>query len=80
MTTQGNVIGPDAAAPPIEIVPEFGSEVSVVMTVLNEERHLAEAVGAVLDQDFVGSIEVILALGPSSDGTDAVAAALGANL
>ena len=76
MTTQGNVIGPDAAAPPIEIVPEFGSEVSVVMTVLNEERHLAEAVGAVLDQDFVGSIEVILALGPSSDGTDAVAAEL----
>lgn len=58
--------------------PEFGSAVSVVMPVLNEERHLAEAVAAVLDQDFQGSIEVILALGPSTDRTDAVAAELAA--
>lgn len=56
--------------------PEFGSAVSVVMPVLNEERHLAEAVAAVLDQDFDGSIEVILALGPSTDRTDVVAAEL----
>jgi cellulose synthase/poly-beta-1,6-N-acetylglucosamine synthase-like glycosyltransferase len=47
--------------------------VSVVMPVLNEERHLAEAVRAVLDQDYAGPIDVALALGPSSDRTDEVA-------
>ena len=76
VTTQGNVTRQTTAETTSERVPEFGAEVSVVMTVLNEERHLPEAVGAVLDQDFSGSIEVILALGPSSDRTDAVASAL----
>lgn len=55
---------------------QFGDAVSVIMPVLNEERHLEEAVGAVLDQDFPGLIEVILALGPSTDNTDSVAADL----
>ena len=54
----------------------FGDAVSVIMPVLNEERHLREAVAAVLDQDFEGAIEVILALGPSTDDTDLVAAQL----
>lgn len=54
-------------------------DVSVIMPVLNEERHLAEAVAAVLNQDFDGSLEVILALGPSTDKTDEVAAALASN-
>ncbi|MFC6008196.1 glycosyltransferase family 2 protein [Angustibacter luteus] len=49
------------------------------MPVLNEERHLAEAVAAVLDQDYPGAIEVVLALGPSTDGTDEVAARLHAD-
>ena len=57
---------------------EFGSAVSVIMPVLNEERHLADAVNAVLSQDFDGSIEVILALGPSNDDTDRVAAQIAA--
>lgn len=43
------------------------------MPVLNEERHLAEAVHAILDQDWPGELEVVLALGPSNDATDAVA-------
>ena len=51
---------------------------SVVIPVLNEERHLADAVRRILDQDYPGPIEVVLALGPSRDRTDAVAAALGA--
>ena len=55
---------------------QFGDAVSVIMPVLNEERHLREAVGAVLDQDFPGLIEVILALGRSTDNTDSVAADL----
>ena len=52
--------------------------VSVVMPVLNEERHLAAAVGKVLDQDYPGELEVILAVGPSSDRTEEIAAELAA--
>ena len=38
--------------------------VSVVMPVLNEERHLEAAIQRVLDQDYPGELEVILAVGP----------------
>ena len=48
--------------------------VSVVMPILNEERHLEEAVAAVLGQDYDGPLEVVLALGPSRDRTDEIAA------
>jgi succinoglycan biosynthesis protein ExoA len=47
--------------------------VSVVMPVLNEERHLEEAVGRVLDQEYPGELEVVLAIGPSKDRTQAIA-------
>jgi glycosyltransferase involved in cell wall biosynthesis len=50
----------------------------VVLPVLNEERHLSDAVTSVLAQDYPGSLEVVLALGPSTDRTDEVAAALAA--
>lgn len=50
--------------------------VSVVMPVLNEERHLRTAVRHVLEQDYPGELELILALGPSKDRTDAIAAEL----
>lgn len=50
--------------------------VSVILPILNEERHLADAVRMVLAQDYAGPIEVVLALGPSSDRTDEVAARL----
>jgi glycosyltransferase involved in cell wall biosynthesis len=52
--------------------------VSVVLPVLNEERHLTEAVTSVLAQDYPGQLEVVLALGPSTDRTDEVAAGLAA--
>jgi succinoglycan biosynthesis protein ExoA len=52
--------------------------VSVVMPVLNEERHLEAAIRRVLDQDYPGELEVIIAVGPSSDGTREIAAALSA--
>ncbi len=47
--------------------------VSVVLPVLNEERHLQTSVGAILGQNYPGEIEVVLALGPSRDHTDLVA-------
>lgn len=50
--------------------------VSVVIPVLNEGRHLRDAVGQVLAQAYAGDLEVVLALGPSTDDTDAVASAL----
>jgi succinoglycan biosynthesis protein ExoA len=43
--------------------------VSVIMPVRNEERHLAEAVAAVLGQEYPGGLEVVLAVGPSQDAT-----------
>jgi succinoglycan biosynthesis protein ExoA len=47
--------------------------VSVVMPVRNEERHLAEAVRHILSQDYPGELEVVLAVGPSRDGTMKIA-------
>ncbi len=48
------------------------------MPVLNEERHLEAAIQRVLDQDYPGELEVILAVGPSSDRTPEIADALAA--
>lgn len=52
--------------------------VSVVMPVLEEERHLAQAVGRVLTQEYPGELDVVLSVGPSRDRTQAVADALAA--
>ena len=50
--------------------------ISVILPVLNEEPHLAESVSAILSQDYVGPLEIILALGPSSDQTNVIAESL----
>lgn len=50
--------------------------ISVILPVLNEEPHLAESVSAILSQDYIGSFEIILALGPSSDQTNVIAESL----
>ena len=52
--------------------------VSVVMPVLNEEKHLAESVAAVLGQEYPGGFELVLAIGPSRDRTEAIARELAA--
>jgi succinoglycan biosynthesis protein ExoA len=52
--------------------------VSVVVCVLNEERHITEAVRSALDQDHPGSLELVIALGPSRDRTDEIVAGLAA--
>lgn len=66
MTTSPEAAASDAAWPPV----------SVVMPVLDEERHLRDAVGQVLAQDYPGELELVMALGPSRDRTDAIAAQL----
>ena len=50
--------------------------VSVILPVLNEEAHLEDSILAILSQDYHGSFEVILALGPSRDRTNEIAEAL----
>ncbi|APF33500.1 glycosyl transferase family 2 [Microbacterium arborescens] len=54
-------------------VPAPDAGVSFVMPVLNERAYLERAVRSVLAQELDAPIEVILALGPSSDGTESVA-------
>ena len=43
------------------------------MPVLNEEAYLADAVSAILTQDYPGKLSIVLALGPSNDRTDEIA-------
>ncbi|MEV5509601.1 glycosyltransferase family 2 protein [Streptomyces orinoci] len=57
-------------------MPEQQPAVSVIMPVLNEERHLRTAVRHILEQDYAGELEVVIALGPSTDRTDEIAAEL----
>ncbi len=46
------------------------------MPVLNEEEYLESAVRTILAQDYEGAKQIVLALGPSSDRTDEIAAQL----
>ena len=50
--------------------------VAVVMVVRNEARLLRETLASVLSQNYPGQLEVVIAVGPSSDGTELVAAEL----
>lgn len=52
--------------------------VSVVMPVLQEEPYLADSVARVLAQDYDGPFELVLAVGPSTDRTEEIAARLAA--
>ncbi len=47
--------------------------VSIVMTVINEERHLRHAVEKLLAQDYPGELDIVIAVGPSRDRTHEVA-------
>jgi glycosyltransferase involved in cell wall biosynthesis len=53
--------------------------VSFVMPVLNERAYLEHAVASVLSQDVDGPTELVLALGPSGDGTTELAHRLAAS-
>jgi|HubBroStandDraft_1064217.scaffolds.fasta_scaffold10187_2 succinoglycan biosynthesis protein ExoA len=52
--------------------------VSVIMPVRNEERHLAESVSSVLSQEYPGELELVLAVGPSTDKTEQICKELAA--
>jgi len=56
-----------------------GSGVSFVMPVLNEQDYLERAAASVLSQEVPGPIELVLALGPSTDGTTRLAQRLAAD-
>lgn len=56
-----------------EAISSLENGVSVILPVLNEELYLSDAVNAILSQDFLGPIEIILALGPSRDLTEKIA-------
>lgn len=55
---------------------KFLPSITVVMPVLNEEAHLEASVQSILAQSYPSEIELIIALGPSSDGTNKIAKAL----
>ena len=52
--------------------------VSIIMTVVNEERHLLHAVERLLRQDYPGELDIVIAVGPSKDSTMDVARSLAA--
>ena len=47
--------------------------VSVILPILNEEPYLADSVRSILTQDYQGTIEIVLAVGPSRDRTQEIA-------
>lgn len=49
------------------------AEISVILPILNEEKYLEDSVAAILNQNFNGPLEVILAVGPSQDKTMEIA-------
>ena len=48
-------------------------DVAVIMPALNEEIHLESAVRAILNQEYAGKLQVVLAIGPSVDATADIA-------
>ena len=52
--------------------------ITVILPILNEETDLQNCISAILQQDYAGEIEIILALGPSKDKTNQIAQNLAA--
>ena len=52
--------------------------ITVILPILNEEADLGNCISAILQQDYAGEIEIILALGPSKDKTNQIAQNLAA--
>ena len=54
--------------------PASWPDVDVVMPIRNEAAHIAAALAAVRAQDYPGEVRIFLGVGPSDDGTEAIAA------
>ena len=67
------------ATPTPELFASPHPAISVILPVLNEEAHLRSAVHSILSQDYQGSFEVILAIGPSHDRTLEIAQEMSRN-
>lgn len=53
---------------------EHGQQgVSIIVPVLQEADYLEMAIAHLLEQDYAGPMEIVLALGPSTDGTNEIA-------
>ncbi|TQL03666.1 glycosyltransferase family 2 protein [Cellulomonas sp. SLBN-39] len=67
-----------SSAPSADVVtpPVAWPDVDVIVPVINEEQHLREAVEHIMGSDYPGTMRIVLALGPSTDGTDVIAAEL----
>lgn len=61
------------------MTPPSDPAVSYVMPVLNEVEHIEAAIESLTAQDYPGDYEIILALGPSVDGTNDVIQAMAAD-
>ena len=48
-------------------------QISIILPLLNEADHLEESIHSILSQDYLGDIEIILAIGPSHDETEKIA-------
>lgn len=55
---------------------KFLPAITVIMPVLNEEAHLEASVQSILSQSYPSDVELIIALGPSSDQTNQIAKSL----
>lgn len=49
--------------------PADSPPVSIILTVLNEGNYLRQAIAAALNSDYAGKLELVVAVGPSSDNT-----------
>lgn len=78
--TETQALGREAGLSDLLAVPEDWKwpSVSVIMPVLNEAKNLAESVAEILSQGYRGDVELVLALGPSKDGTEGIAQDLAA--
>lgn len=51
----------------LENSPTTWPSVSIILTVLNEQRHLQSAITAALNSKYKGELELVVAVGPSTD-------------
>jgi succinoglycan biosynthesis protein ExoA len=59
--------------------PDLWPDVDVVMPIRNEAPYLATAIDSVRAQNYPGSLRIILGVGPSTDGTEALADSMAAD-